>query len=179
MGKGLFLGVPTLERRKIEFDERFAPGSLDLADWTFPEDIRTAGSAALLDQKGSRTIRVKGAIAGDIEGLCGRCLENFREKVEGPFELYYYPAEGFSGEEDRAISGEDANIGFYEESGLPLADVVQEQIALWLPIRGLCRDDCKGICQQCGVNRNKTSCSCEESSTDHRWEALKSLKLDR
>ena len=179
MGRGLFLGVQTLERRTIEFDERFAPGSLDLGDWGHPEELRTEGSAVLLDHEGSRTIRVKGRIAGELEGVCGRCLENFREKINGPFELYYYPAEGFAGDEDRPISGEDANIGFYEESGLPLVDVVQEQIALWLPIRGLCRDDCLGICQQCGANRNETSCSCEESSTDHRWEALKSLKLDR
>ncbi len=179
MGKGLFLGVQTLERRKIEFDERFASGSLDLGDWTLPEELRTEGSAELLDLKGTRTIRVKGTIASELEGVCGRCLENFREKVAGPFELYYYSAEGFSGDEDRSISGEDANIGFYEEPGLPLADVVQEQVALWLPISGACRDDCKGLCPHCGVNRNQTSCSCDESKGDLRWEALKSLKLDR
>ena len=179
MGKGLFLGVQTLERRKIEFDERFAPGSLDIGDWTLPEELAAEGSAQLLDPEGTRTIRVKGRIAAALEGACARCLEAFRTKVDGPFELYYYPAETFLGDQDRAISGEDANIGFYEEQGLPLADVVQEQIGLWLPMRGLCREGCKGICPHCGANRNGAACSCKESSSDSRWDALKSLRLGR
>jgi len=73
------------------------------------------------------------------------------------------------------IDREDTNIGFYEGHGLELADVVREQVMLWLPMRGLCREDCKGICPSCGVNRNAETCVCVETFVDPRWDALKKL----
>ena len=75
------------------------------------------------------------------------------------------------------IDRQDTDIGFYEGHGLELADVVREQVMLWLPMRGLCREDCKGICPTCGVNRNREKCDCVQSFVDSRWDALKGLQF--
>jgi uncharacterized protein len=79
--------------------------------------------------------------------------------------------------ESVAIGPQDTEAGFYELPGINLADVLTEQVLLWLPMRSLCRDDCKGICPVCGANRNLAACGCELPKGDTRWDALKSIVI--
>ena len=177
MARGLFIDVHELELRKLEFDASFLPGELSLPDnWKLEEELRAEGAAELLDKNGSRTIRIRGRIEGKVGSECARCLRPVQQPVEGPFELYFYPRAMIARAEETPITRDDADIGFYEESGLELADAVREQIALWLPMRGLCRDDCKGVCSQCGVNKNEAECDCAESILDSRWDSLRQWK---
>lgn len=179
MGKGLFLDVHELERRPIEFDATFDPGDLSFPDnWLLAEPLRAEGAAELLDRKDTRTIRVKGRIEGKLRNDCARCLEPIGHEVDGKLDLYFYPMAGIARTEEHAVSSDDADIGFYEEPGLPLADAVREQVSLWLPMRELCREDCKGLCPQCGANLNEDTCDCKEELNDSRWDALRQLKLD-
>jgi DUF177 domain-containing protein len=172
----VFIDVNLLERRKLQFDELFPAGLLKLPEeWNQIGDVRAEGGAELLDRAGSRTIRVRGSIQGRLEGCCGRCLEPMAQAFDGNFDLYYYPMSLIARNEAVPIDRDDTDIGFYEDNGLPLADVVREQLMLWLPMRGLCRDDCKGICPSCGANRNRERCSCAEAFEDPRWDALKNL----
>jgi uncharacterized protein len=53
--------------------------------------------------------------------------------------------------------------------------VLREQVLLAVPLKVICRQDCKGLCPQCGKNLNTESCSCAEP-TDERWSALKELR---
>lgn len=178
MAKDLFIDVQELERQKLEFDACYDPGQIDFPDnWTSPKPLRIVGSAELLDREGARTIRVRGTLEAQLENQCSRCLEPLSEEFAGPFDLYFYPADTLEGGVETSISSDETDIGFYEGSGLRLSDAVQEQIALWLPMRSLCRDDCRGLCPVCGVNRNQQDCSCAEKTMDPRWEALRSLEV--
>ena len=56
--------------------------------------------------------------------------------------------------------------------------MVREYVLLDLPEAPLCRDDCAGICPQCGADRNESPCDCDTSVTDLRWSALEGLRLD-
>ena len=56
---------------------------------------------------------------------------------------------------------------------LVLEDVAKEQVLLSLPMRAVCREDCKGLCPHCGINRNRETCDCQAAKVDPRWEALK------
>ncbi|MGH9617972.1 MAG: DUF177 domain-containing protein, partial [Acidobacteriaceae bacterium] len=67
-------------------------------------------------------------------------------------------------------------IGYYEGDGLLLEDVLREQILLALPAKSLCREDCKGLCPECGRNRNTAPCDCAAASTDPRWNRLKAFE---
>jgi uncharacterized protein len=53
---------------------------------------------------------------------------------------------------------------------------MREQFYLALPMKPLCREDCKGLCPICGVNRNRETCSCRSEWVDPRMEALRKLK---
>ncbi len=71
---------------------------------------------------------------------------------------------------------DETEVGYYEGESLELAEVVREQILLWLPMRWICQEDCRGICSQCGANLNLEDCGCREELADDRWEALRSMR---
>jgi uncharacterized protein len=54
--------------------------------------------------------------------------------------------------------------------------VLREQVLLAVPLRAICREDCKGLCPQCGANLNEKRCSCAEPVEDPRWSGLKDLR---
>jgi uncharacterized protein len=58
---------------------------------------------------------------------------------------------------------------------LDLSELVRQALILAVPPRSLCRPDCRGLCPQCGVDRNREECSCAERQTDPRLEALRGL----
>src|SRR5947199_407510 len=60
--------------------------------------------------------------------------------------------------------------------GLMLEDVLREQVLLSVPLKALCREDCKGLCPTCGKNRNTEPCSCPPALGDPRWSALRDIR---
>ncbi|HEY0564211.1 MAG TPA: DUF177 domain-containing protein, partial [Terriglobales bacterium] len=70
----------------------------------------------------------------------------------------------------------DTEIGFYEGDAITLEDVLKEQVLLSLPEKRLCREDCKGLCPQCGHDRNSEQCQCETGFKDPRWAALDEIR---
>ena len=111
-----------------------------------------------------------------MEVACARCLDPVSQPIEATFDLIFRPAGADLDNTDRAISTSETEIGYYEGDGLLLEDVLREQILLALPAKNLCREDCKGLCPECGRNRNTDPCDCVATSTDPRWEQLKALQ---
>jgi len=171
----MFFDIQVLEKRKIRFEHAFAPGSLNFLDESLKQigDLHASGETELLDPFGVREIRIRGALRGEVEVFCARCLDPIAVPVSAPMDLFYRPMSQIAKDEEVAISEEETEIGFYEAGGLELADVVREQVLVGLPMRSVCREDCRGICPVCGANRNHNPCSCRESFTDSRWDALR------
>jgi uncharacterized protein len=71
---------------------------------------------------------------------------------------------------------DDTEIGFFQGDGLFLTDVLAEQVTLALPIKVICRSDCRGLCPHCGVNLNTEECRCETQSADSRMAPLSRLR---
>ena len=78
-------------------------------------------------------------------------------------------------DDEREVSVEELDTAVLEGYDLDLKEVVREQILLALPEQAFCREDCKGLCEKCGANRNLIDCKCTESDIDPRWSALKNL----
>lgn len=164
----------------LQFDETIAPGALDYAP-----DIRQAaplpikGQADLIvehgDGKQIDDIRLRAHYAGEFEILCARCLEPVQTPLEGDFDLIFRPNTAALESGEHSITPDETEIGYYQESGLLLEDVVREQVLLSLPSRTLCQPDCKGLCPRCGQNLNQAKCSCDTASADPRWNALAGL----
>jgi uncharacterized protein len=61
---------------------------------------------------------------------------------------------------------------------MDLTEPVRQALLVALPMKPLCREDCQGICPQCGANRNEVHCEHSEESTDDRWSGLRALRID-
>lgn len=109
---------------------------------------------------------VSGFVSGTWTGECSRCLEALSE----PFELEVHelfepaPVEG----ETYLLDGEE----------IDLEPLVRDAVVLHLPLAPVCADDCRGLCPQCGADRNLTSCDCNTSIRDPRWAALDDLRFE-
>jgi len=174
----VFFDVHDLEKRPIRFDQVFAPGSIELLDEGVRQvgDLRAAGVVEMIDPFGAREIRMRGQVEGVMEVPCARCLAATRFAVSGRLDLFYRPMAEIARDEEVAINEAETEVGFYEDPGVELADVVREQIMIGLPMRNICRPDCQGICPLCGTNRNLEACQCREEFSDSRWESLRNLR---
>jgi uncharacterized protein len=183
----MFIKVKDLELRKLEFDETLAPGTLDLgADITQTGPLAAKGRAELVrENRGAKQsvddIRLVGSLSTDLEVRCARCLEPVGQKVADAFDLIYRPQGVDAIAEEQSISSAETEIGYYQGEGLLLEDVLKEQVLLSLPVKQVCREDCKGLCPQCGTNLNTASCDCVTEMPDPRWSALEDIrkKLER
>jgi uncharacterized protein len=178
----MFIDIHELELHKLEFDEEFRPESIDLGpDIRQAQPLTSRGRAELIEEhhsgKGKKIedIRLVGSLRTAVELLCARCLEPVLHKVSRDFELLYRPQGIDAGHEELSVTDAEAEIGYYTGDGLQLEEVLREQLLLSVPMRAMCREDCKGLCPQCGKNLNAGACSCAPPS-DARWEALKGLK---
>jgi uncharacterized protein len=109
---------------------------------------------------------------------CARCLEPVVEDVARDFDLYYRPMQSISREEEERLKLDDTEVGFFEGEGLFLTDVLAEQVLLAIPMKAICRSDCKGLCPHCGGNLNSDECRCESHASDPRLAPLARLKQD-
>jgi uncharacterized protein len=178
----MFIEIHELERHPVDFDEEFLPGAIDFgADLRQRGQLHTSGRAQLVEEhhgkhKLIKDIRLNGGLSTSVEMACARCLEPVVQDVKREFDLLYRPLGADAGREETPVSGTEAEISYYEGAGLLLEDVLREQVLLAVPLKAICRQDCKGLCPQCGANLNLTRCSCAEPVEDPRWSALKDLR---
>jgi uncharacterized protein len=74
------------------------------------------------------------------------------------------------------MDAEEVDVVSFDEPVLPLAEIAREQVLMAIPMKPLCREDCRGLCPVCGTDWNAGDCRCEKSPVDPRLEVLKSLK---
>lgn len=183
----MFIDIAELELHPIDFQEEFLPGVIDLgADVRQLTPLKTAGRAQLVEEHhGKRNvikdIRLQGELLTSLELVCARCLDPVVQNVVRTFELLYRPQGTDAGSEELSVTATEAEVGYYRGDGLLLEDALREQVLLAVPIKVVCRDQCKGLCPTCGRNQNTDPCSCAPPLGDPRWSALKDIreKLDQ
>ena len=102
---------------------------------------------------------------------CDRCLQQFERPVATKFGLLLHV-----GDEPLETDEDDVVHVPRETVELDWSDWIAEALVLEIPMKALCRDDCKGICAGCGVDLNEESCGCETAPLDPRWEKLRELR---
>ena len=174
--------VSELEREPIDFDLEIAPGVVDLGEEAVQQGVLKANGRAevIHEHRGPRDIvadiRLKGRFAGRFEVPCARCIEPVEIPLEANYDLIFRPSAADAEATERSITAPETEIGYYLRDSLSLEDVLREQVLLSLPVKTLCKPDCKGLCPRCGVNRNSQSCNCDAGPSDPRWEALAGLR---
>jgi uncharacterized protein len=174
--------VSELEKEPIEFDLQLKPGAVDFGEEAKQDGpLATSGLAEVIhEHRGPKEIvadiRLRGRFAGEFELPCARCVEPVKIPLTAEFDLIFRPIGADAEAPERSITAPETEIGYYQGDSLLLEDVLREQVLLSLPVRTLCKPDCKGLCPRCGKNRNLEACTCEEGPADPRWEALSGLR---
>jgi len=122
-------------------------------------------------------VELSGELHTTVMVPCARCLKEVELPIELNFAERFASSVSWRDEEQHELSQEDLNLGLVEDAAVELDDVVREEILLSLPGQALCDQNCKGICPNCGADRNAGDCSCKSDQVDSRWEKLRDLRL--
>jgi uncharacterized protein len=74
------------------------------------------------------------------------------------------------------LNEKDTQTAFFTGTKLPIGEILREQVLLALPMKALCRVDCKGLCPTCGINLNSGTCDCPAEKFSPHMDTLLELK---
>jgi uncharacterized protein len=151
------------EARQLEFE-------VPVAELSFGGQTYSAGgyADALLDVSRTTTghsLRLRFSVA--LHGPCTRCLEDANASVDVD-----------AREIDQPSGDEELRSPYVKEDVVDLSAWARDALALALPTRILCTDDCHGLCPSCGANLNQDPDHTHDAEPDPRWAKLSELKLD-
>jgi uncharacterized protein len=130
-------------------------------------------------RKNRQQYRLVGRIQATLELTCGRCLEGYVLTVDEPIDVLFLPRAEPAAPAEREVEEDDLSTAYYEGQVLDLGQLMQEQFYLAAPMKPLCREDCRGLCPDCGTNLNTGSCDCHPTWVDPRLAVLEQLKKDK
>jgi uncharacterized protein len=179
-------GAEPLERR------------LDPEEFAGSDDFRVTTPVLLSGEvrKDGDQVHIKGRLTATLECACSRCLEPFAVPVTLDLDLLFLPASAAGGtsragkpgatsaadddddEGGQPVADDDLGVSFYTDDALDVTGIIREQFYLALPMKPLCRPDCRGLCPECGINRNRETCACRTEWVDPRLEPLKHLRRE-
>lgn len=126
----------------------------------------TLVDVALVLQSFSGGLRAKGRVAAPWFGICRRCSLAVHGEARVALDERFV---------DHPEPGDDEAYQI-ENDFIDLAPMVRDAILLELPLAPLCREDCRGLCPYCGIDRNEASCDCA-APVHPRWATLDGLRF--
>ena len=133
----------------------------------------TLDDLVLRVDKDGEAVFVRGRLRARVPQLCGRCLDPYTATVAPEVDARFVPSPRGRGDE-LALGVEDLETDVYDKGVIDLTALVETETTLLLPMKPLCREDCRGLCPICGGNRNASACRCEVHLADPRWAPLRS-----
>lgn len=116
-------------------------------------------------------LEAKAQVDGRFE--CTRCADSFERAITADVRVDFVPPY-------LERDPEDEDVHVYDPTVSPFIDItgdVRDALILSIPMKHLCRPDCKGLCADCGNNRNTQECECSvPSEIGSNWSALKGLQ---
>jgi len=114
-------------------------------------------------------IVVNGEVTAEVISQCARCLKPVKNPIKAELDALFA----------REPDPEDPDRYIYEASQVDLTEAVKDALVLALPLRYLCKEDCKGLCPKCGMDLNTGSCTCQEGDDERNpFAALRSIVYD-
>jgi len=164
------LGRRPGSQRRVSFSAE-APAELGIEVLRVPE-----GSPVELDLRLEAVMEgvlVTGTAKAGLEGECARCLEPVDDTVQVDFQELFLYDDRESTEDDQ-----DDDVSRLEGDLLDLEPVLRDAVVLALPFQPLCRDDCPGLCVECGARLADDPGHRHDEAVDPRWAALQGLVTD-
>jgi len=128
----------------------------------------------------SEGVLVQGDVEANVHMLCSRCLDEITVPVDARLEEQFEPTVDVeTGKAIAKVQSDEDDMSFMIDSNhlMDLTEPVRQALLVALPMRPLCREDCKGLCVVCGANLNNVDCGHRQEEADNRWDALRALNI--
>ncbi|MBQ2897603.1 MAG: DUF177 domain-containing protein [Clostridia bacterium] len=148
---------------KLKFENEIDVNDVDFSEFdaNFPESVKVSGNVKNV----VGVVELSAHVDCTYATTCSRCGENITKNLSFDFEQTYVKEQTAEAEDALTLEGKT----------IDLKDIVCKNIVLELPLKQLCKEDCKGICQQCGTNLNHKQCDCKTEYFNPQFEILKGL----
>ena len=155
----------------LEGKEHFG---IDQSDCALTDGVKVRGKLTKIEQE----VCFAGYVEAPLLVTCTRCLKPFPLQIKNKVQAHFVRLEKQSSPGSEVeISETDIEKEIYEEDRIDLHGPIRDQILLEVPLILLCQENCKGICPECGSDRNSDPCKCEnEGKIDPRFAVLQKLK---
>lgn len=149
--------------------------TVDIVDGGF--ELKTLVEAVFkVDKQADNVYTLSGNLNVLAETACSRCGKLFPIDLGQHFEYVLRIGEEPEHSTEYQCSDDDCETLFLAEAVLESNEVLAEQILLAIPLRQLCNDSCKGLCEKCGIDLNHKKCQCGESNESSPFSILKTLQ---
>ena len=173
------MGLMRIDVRELELRPLTLFGPLPESDLKLEaSEVRILGQVTvrLTAEKHGQQVRVRGKFAAELEVPCARCLEPVKVPLAAEFDQFYQSHEGHRLTGEIELQEKDTEIAFYFGDFIEVGDIIREQILLGVPMKPVCRQDCKGLCPHCGKNQNMDACNCQVMFQDPRFSQLLKIR---
>lgn len=106
-------------------------------------------------------LHVRGWLSTTVVAVCDRCLDSFERFARRDVEVTYAAAEDAGDDGASELDESELDLDYYRNDAVDLRALLAEQVALALPMKLLCDDDCRGLCPRCGTRLNERQCDCD------------------
>jgi uncharacterized protein len=174
----MFIDVKQVPQEGLSIESEISAERLgNQEDARLVDRVRISGRLTPVEES---TFCMVGKMDASVETGCVRCLESFVMEIHEDLDLLYLPQSKNVGlenaqDEERELSDRDLAVSFYRDEKIELKQMIWEQVHLALPMKPLCKQDCRGLCPQCGTNLNLSACDCVREVVDPRLAILKTL----
>jgi uncharacterized protein len=141
----------------------------------YPDQGWGLDAVDLLVERDGDKVSISGGFEATAQLACSRCLDAIVAHVEPQVNLEFVPAPSVRHGQTE-LGEDDLEVDFYRADLLDVGALLRSETDLALPMKALCRPDCRGLCPVCGGNKNVTECRCEPRGTDPRLAPLEALR---
>ena len=163
----MMIRVSELEEQGLRIDDVAALGTV------FADPAWRLEAVTLEVEPDGSDVFVRGRLRATVPQTCGRCLEAFPARIDAAVDVRLVPKPSVT--DNVELGADDLDVDFYDNDELDVTRVVENEATLALPMKPLCREDCRGLCPVCGANRNVVTCACATHQPDPRLAALGDL----
>ena len=167
----MFIEIEDLKPEPLHVHHVFPAGDIKFSH----EDAMLNGPVTadfVLTHK-DRDLHVDGSVETSIRFRCSRCTKEFSQPFETSFDLSYLPQPKWTNEDGEIeLRYEDMKVAYYDGIAFDVGLMVLEQIELAIPMKFICREDCRGLCYKCGADLNDGACLCKNETADTRLSVL-------
>lgn len=150
------------ENAKLDICENFDMPKISFMgeEFDFSESFKACGSIT----NNSKALELDIEISGKAKVHCARCAAPLEVSIDFPVKETLM--------REGEVNPENDEIILYQGKEIELDDIIVSNFLINIPVKYLCREDCKGLCPHCGTNLNEHTCDCDKDVIDPRWEKL-------